>query len=183
MWLRDKLPEDVPAFRQVLYGYNTPLTGDESFQVIKDLALSLIERLRTIGSSTTATHLIFFAHSLGGVILKQAMVILAGSNDVDKAILSKIRSVVFFAVPHLGMEMSHLLEIVKGQPNESLVRSLSCEGAYLTLLDDQFRGITLFSNIRIISAYETKLSRATQVCIHTLGILINAHVRSFAAVE
>jgi hypothetical protein len=164
MWIRDKLPDDMPAMKQIIYGYDTALTGNESFQVVKDLALSLIAKLRSIGrSSKAAKPLIFFAHSLGGIILKQAMVILAGSSGVEKLILQKIRSVFFFGVPHLGMEMSHLLAIVQGQANEPLVRTLSRDGGYLTLLDDQFRGIALFPKIRIISAYETKMSRATQV--------------------
>jgi hypothetical protein len=164
MWIRDKLPEDIPAMRQIIYGYDTSLTGNESFQVVEDLALSLIAKLRSIGrSSKTAKPIIFFAHSLGGIVLKQAMVTLAGSNGVEKLILQKIKAVFFFGVPHLGMEMSHLLDIIQGHPNEPLVRTLSREGGYLTLLNDQFRGIALFPKVRIISAYETKMSRATQV--------------------
>jgi hypothetical protein len=155
MWLRDKVTEDVPVFRQIIYGYDTPLTGDESFQVIEDSALSLIAKLRSIGrSSSTAKRLKFLAHSLGGIILNQAMVILAGSSGVERVILQRTRSVFFLGVPHL-------LAIVQGQPNESLVRTLAREAGYLTLLDSQFHGIALFPKIRIISAYETKLSRVT----------------------
>jgi hypothetical protein len=164
MWIRDKLPDDIPAMKQIIYGYDTPLTGNESFQAVEDLALSLIAKLRSIGrGSKAAKPLIFFAHSLGGIILKQEMVILAGSSSIEKLILQKIRSVFFFGVLHLGMEMSHLLAIVQGQANEPLVRALSRDGGYLTLLDNQFRGIARFPKIRIISAYETKMSRATQV--------------------
>ena len=164
MWIRDKLPEDLPAFRQILFGYDTSLASNDSFQVVEDIALSLIAKLRSIGrSSKTAKPIIFFAHSLGGIVLKQAMVVLAGSSGVEKVILQKIRGVFFFGVPHLGMEMAHLLEIVQGQPNEPLVRTLSRDGSYLTLLDDQFRGIALFPKVRIISAYETKMSQSTQV--------------------
>jgi hypothetical protein len=164
MWLRDKLPEDFPTFKQIIYGYDTRLLGDESFQVIEDLALSLIAQLRSIGkTSTCAKPLIFFAHSLGGIILKQAMVVLAGSSGIEKLILERVRSIFFFGVPHLGMEMSHLLAVARGQPNEALIRALSREAGYLTLLDDQFQGIVVFPKIRIISAYETRLSRAAQV--------------------
>jgi hypothetical protein len=164
MWLRDKLPEDIPTFKQIIYGYDTPLTDKRSFQIVEDLALSLIKSLRFVGkTSPTAKPLIFFAHSLGGIILKQAIVILAGSSGAEKLILQRIRGIFFFGCPHLGMEMSHLLAIVQGQPNEALVRDLSRENSYLSLLDDQFRGVALFPQIRIISAYETKLSQATKV--------------------
>lgn len=164
MWLRDKLPADVSAFRQIIYGYDTSLTGDESFQAIDDLASSFVAKLRSIGRSSAATKpLIFFAHSLGGIVLKHALVTLAGSCGVEKVILEKTRSIFFFGVPHLGMEMSHLLVIAKGQPNEPLIRALSHEEGYLTLLDAQFHGIATLYNIQVISAYETKLSRAAQV--------------------
>jgi hypothetical protein len=77
--LRDKLPEDAPGFRQIIYGYDTTLIGDESFQIIDDIALSLIAKLRSIGgTSIAAKPLIFFAHSLGGIVLKRALVTLAG---------------------------------------------------------------------------------------------------------
>jgi hypothetical protein len=82
---------------------------------------------------------------------------------VKNWILEKIKGFFFFGVPHLGMEMSHLLTIVKDQPNEPLVRALSHEDGYLLLLDEQFRGISVFSKVRTISAYETKLSRSAQV--------------------
>jgi hypothetical protein len=164
MWLRDKLPEDVPGFRQIIYGYDTTLIGDESFQIIDDIALSLIAKLRSIGrTSIAAKPLIFFAHSLGGIVLKRALVTLAGGCGGEELILEKIKGFFFFGVPHLGMEMSHLLAIVKDQPNEPLVRALSHEDGYLLLLDEQFRGISVFSKVRIVSAYETKLSRSAQV--------------------
>lgn len=89
--------------------------------------------------------------------------ILAGNSGLERMILQRTRSVIFFGVPHLGMDMSHLLAIVQGQPNEALVRMLAREAGFLTLLDSQFHGIALFPGIRIISAYETKLSRGPQV--------------------
>ncbi|KAI9694157.1 MAG: hypothetical protein M1822_003428 [Bathelium mastoideum] len=171
VWLRDQLPKDVPTCRQILYGYDTSLTSDESFQAIDDLATSFIGRLKSIGGSSLAMKpLIIFAHSLGGIIVKQSIVTLAGSTDVEKLMLEKIHSVFFFATPHLGMEMSHLLALVKDKPNESLIRVLSNDDSYLRLLDEQFSGIATHSRIRILSFYETKLSRAAEMsCQGDLG--------------
>jgi hypothetical protein len=164
MWLRDKLPGDVSTFRQIIYGYDTSVTGNESFQVIDDLATSFIAKLRSIGrASTTAKPLIYFAHSLGGIILKHALVTLAGSCGDERLMLEKTRSIFFFGVPHLGMEMSPLLVIAEGQPSEPLVRALSHEDHSLARLDDQFHGIAMFSKVEVISLYETKLSRAAKV--------------------
>jgi hypothetical protein len=68
------------------------------------------------------------------------LIILAGSSGVEKSILERIRGVVFFGVLAFGMEMSHLLALIQGQPNEPLVKALAREANYLTLLDSQFRG-------------------------------------------
>lgn len=128
-------------FRQIIYSCLTPLKVDESFQVVEDLALSLIAKLKSIGrSSATAEPLIFFAHSLGGIILNQAVIVLAGSSGVEKLILERIRGVFFFGVLDFGMGMSHLLALIQGQSNEPLVRALAREANSLTLLDGQFRG-------------------------------------------
>ena len=106
---------------------------------------------------------IIFAHSLGGIIVKRAIVNLAGSDEAKRLRLEKFRSVLFFATPHLGMEMSHLLAIRRGQPNEPLIKALSTDDSFLNLLDEQFSGIATHSQIRIFSLYETKRSRAPQV--------------------
>jgi hypothetical protein len=165
VWLRDRLPKDMPGIRPIIYGYDTQLVQSESVQTIDDLASSFIARLASIGKAyTSAKPLIVIVHSLGGILLKSALVQMAGGPDRG-SILNSIKMIIFFGVPSRGMHMSHLLPMVKGQPNEHLVQLLSPDSDYLSLLNRHFSGIATIREIRLISAYETKLSHTTQVCL------------------
>src|SRR5438270_12093845 len=64
----------------------------------------------------------------------------------------------FFGVPNKGMHLSHLLPMVDGQPNSHLIQLLSPESEYLYSLNQRFSNIATLYNIRLMSAYETKLS-------------------------
>lgn len=164
MWLRDLLPKDLPSIRSIIYGYDTTLLTSESFQTVDDIALSLIVKLRSIGrSSPSAKPSIFLAHSLGGIVLKRALVLLANSGDTERKVLESIRGIILFGVPSRGMHMSHFLPMVEGYPNESLIRLLSPDSTYLSDLDQQFSGIAHLANVRLISVYETKMTRTTKV--------------------
>jgi hypothetical protein len=159
MWLRDQLPQDVSCLRVLTYGYDTKLIDSESFQTIDDIALFFITKLsfiRPVGH--TGKPIIFLAHSLGGIVLKRALLYLAGAGDVETVMVQDIRMIIFFGVPNKGMHMSHLVPMVKSQPNHVLVESLSPSSNYLVDLDKNFSGIALFRNIRLISAFETERS-------------------------
>ncbi|KAI1394354.1 uncharacterized protein F4822DRAFT_45648 [Hypoxylon trugodes] len=159
MWIRDALPQSLPSVRPILYGYDTTLLRSRSFQSIFDLAIGLIGQLKANGwSSPTCKPLVFLAHSLGGVVLKQAFVSLANRIERDDGILRAMKGAVFFGVPNLGMEQSHLLAVVDGQPNEQLIADLSPESAYLQKLDKQFNGISCLQDALLYWCYETRKS-------------------------
>ena len=166
VWLRDRLPKDIPVIKPIIYGYDTQLLKSESVQTIDDLASSFIARLKAIGrASDSAKPLVIMAHSLGGILLRSALIQMTSSGDEEDCILSSIKMVFFFGVPNRGMHMSHLLSMVKGQPNETLIQLLSPNSDYLSSLNYHFSGIAQIRTIRLVYAYETKLSRTTQVCV------------------
>jgi len=165
VWLRDRLPKDMPAIRPILYGYDTQLLKSESIQTIDDIASSFIAKLRSIGrGSLSAKPLILMAHSLGGIVVRCALTQMSSSGEEESLMLSSLKMIFFFGVPSKGMHISHLLSMVKGQPNEGLIRMLSEDSHYLSSLNQHFSGIATLKEMRLISAYETKLSRTTQVC-------------------
>ncbi len=139
-----------------------------SYQTIPDLANSLIDVLKADGwTSPTAKPLIFLAHSLGGVVLKQALLMLAGSSQRDIFIASIVRGIIFFGVPSRGMNISDLLTMVSDQPNkEALVKEISMESDYLPQLEKQFLGISFVRAIKLYWAYETKTSRTLVVSLY-----------------
>lgn len=164
MWLRDQLPKDLRRVRSIIYGYDTRLIMNESFQSIDDLAFSFIQRLGSIGQSLfSAKPLVFLAHSLGGIILKRALVEMANSRAKENFMLNSVLQIFLFGVPNRGMRNSHLLPIVSGRPNSELVKALSRESTYLSRLDEQFSGVARLRNIRLISIYETRRSRTVEV--------------------
>ncbi|KAI1111016.1 hypothetical protein F5Y14DRAFT_454429 [Nemania sp. NC0429] len=158
MWIRDALPRSLPNIRPIIYGYDTALQGSTSFQSIFDLSLGLIQNLAANGwSSPLCKPLVFLAHSLGGLVLKQTFVTLANKTP-DAPILRSTQGVVFFGVPNSGMEQSELLSVVKGQPNSGLVSDLSLHSPYTRQLDQQFIGISALQDTLLYWGYETKES-------------------------
>lgn len=80
MWLRDALhydltseDDDRPMARVMIYGYESILAGSQNTQNIEDLATSLVTSLRSLVTSGTSRPIIFVAHSLGGLIVKQVI--------------------------------------------------------------------------------------------------------------
>ncbi|VUC31189.1 unnamed protein product [Clonostachys rosea] len=157
MWIRDSFPARLPGVRFILYGYDSRLAGSKSFQVIPDLALSLINQLRAgAWGSQSSKSLLFLAHSLGGVILKQAMVMLAGGGEVERHIISGIKGGAFFGVPSMGMEVSDIFQMLGEQPNRALIDNLSDQSDYIPALEKQFEGISHVRDMVLIWAYETE---------------------------
>lgn len=148
----------------MIYGYDTAIYDSESFQNIDDLARSLIGMLRVIGAAEpSAKPMILLAHSLGGLLVKTALVYLARCGEAELHMLQNIRLLVFFGVPHRGMHMEHLRTIVKGQPNQDLIGMLSPHSNLSSLLDQIFSGLIVCWSIRLVSAYETIRSHIAEV--------------------
>ncbi|CAM1507577.1 Fc.00g072180.m01.CDS01 [Cosmosporella sp. VM-42] len=158
MWIRDSLPKLVPGVRFIIYGYDTALADSESFQNVPDLAVSLINEMKAGGwTSSAAKSLVFFAHSLGGVVLKQTFVMLASSSDVGKSMLERIRGVIFFGVPSQGMQLADIFNMLGSQPNkDALVKYISTESQYLHQLERQVFGISYVRRMKLFWSYETQ---------------------------
>src|SRR4051794_16624051 len=92
MWLRDFLPKHFSGARILIYGYNSGLAKSNSFQAISDIASTFRNHIAAIRSSTNVSitlnfkgnstlmrimymkaprPLVFIAHSLGGIIVKE----------------------------------------------------------------------------------------------------------------
>ncbi|KXJ87252.1 P-loop containing nucleoside triphosphate hydrolase protein, partial [Microdochium bolleyi] len=127
MWLRDSLPRHLvgrdtgrPMARVLIYGYGSPVAGSTSMQNVDDIAGRLrhgLADLVVLGDDRRPRPMLLISHSLGGLIAKQA----ASSERVSKA----IRAVVFFGVPHTGMDVTSLMPMVgEAGPNTELVVSI-----------------------------------------------------------
>ncbi|KAI9150841.1 hypothetical protein HJFPF1_10618 [Paramyrothecium foliicola] len=158
MWIRDALPRLVSGVRFLIYGYNTALVGSKSTQGVPDLALTLVNALKTGGwASDAAKPLLFFAHSLGGIMLKKTFLMLANSGAIEQAVLSKTLGAIFFGVPSWGMHMTDIFTMLEGQPNrDALVAEISDQSQFVPQLELQVSGISHVRRMRLFWAYETQ---------------------------
>ncbi|KAH7012721.1 uncharacterized protein B0I36DRAFT_256250 [Microdochium trichocladiopsis] len=131
MWLRDALPYDLtlegndrPIARVMTYGYNSSIPQSNSMQNLEDLAASFHSSLLAL-AGTYIKPILVIAHSLGGLIIKQALISLSRSESRDdQLLLGAVYGVVFFGVPHDGVDISSLIPMVGDQPNRFLVESI-----------------------------------------------------------
>ncbi|KAL7938271.1 hypothetical protein V8C35DRAFT_276650 [Trichoderma chlorosporum] len=160
MWIRDALPQRVPNVRFILYGYDTKLVGSMSFQTVTDIALTFIHNLQQAGWAVPGPEsLLFFAHSLGGIVLKEALRMLADSSVRDELILNRTQGAIFFGVPSQGLDVSDLQIMLQGQPNQdALVKQISKESRFVEILEEAFSGISRLKNMKLLWAYETGMT-------------------------
>ncbi|KAH8882196.1 hypothetical protein GQ53DRAFT_666276 [Thozetella sp. PMI_491] len=170
MWLSDSLPEHIPTARVAIYGYESGLPNSTSFQNLTDLGTSFktsVEELEQYGNGLTKT-LIFIAHSLGGLIVKEvcAMVQMYRSKSEKlKTTLHSIYGAIFFGVPNDGLDIAALRPMVGDGPNRPFLESLghvnsdvlrSQNREFLETFDTE-------NGPEIYCFYETSMSRTPQM--------------------
>ncbi|KAH8667741.1 hypothetical protein BGZ61DRAFT_365055 [Ilyonectria robusta] len=157
MWLRDFLPASIPNTRILTYGYDTKLPGSQSEASIRDLSRRLLESIKTTRDGQLRNRpLILIGHSLGGLVVKEALAEASNGSEDDQAVFRACYAVFLFAVPNRGLDNSSLQAMVKGQPNEQLIRNLSPSSSFLTLLRERFDEKFTLKDSKIICVFETK---------------------------
>ncbi|KAL8365058.1 hypothetical protein RB595_004057 [Gaeumannomyces hyphopodioides] len=165
VWLRDFLPKDMPNIRVLLYGYDTTLPGCRSKQSIEDLGATFLEQVIAFRAEdgTSRRPIIFIGHSLGGLLIKEALVRARNRSNNAYSNLSKACfGMLFFGVPNLGLRNDQLMALVRGQPNESLIRDLLVDSdsepsTFLKRVADGF-SISCKGHYRVVTFFERKLS-------------------------
>ena len=166
MWLRDYLPCKYPKVRTIIYGYDTRVPESQSEQLSQELGCSLAQSLSASGLlRPAASRLVFIVHSLGGIVLKHALVHMAQAKNDYSSMLRSVERVMLFGVPTQGMRIDHLLSMVQEglQPNESLIRQLDPGDRRLAEVYGEFSRICKDKQIRIISIYERERTRVSKV--------------------
>ncbi|KAF3057728.1 Ankyrin repeat domain-containing protein 50 [Trichoderma lentiforme] len=178
MWLRDALPHVITSdsgeqiARIMVYGYESSLPNSDSFQNLEDLGTSLHSDLRALTSYGSFKPIVFIAHSLGGLIVKQFLISLSKPvDDVDQRLRGAIYGIAFFGVPHDGMDIRSLTPMAGDGPNRFLLESIGFTNSQiLSIQQREFsEALSVKGEVEIISFYETRLSpTALQVWLHRL---------------
>jgi len=180
VWLRDFAPEDITQARFITYGYDTGVVASDNKQGVHELAHMLLDRLVDFRERTQTQQrpLVFVCHSLGGVVLKEALVLSSKATEPKQKKLLEVTlmtfGLVFLGVPNLGLRHSQLETVVRGRPNEAFVRDLLVKSdgepsQFLSYLTSEFADLDRRRRLpfEIISYYETVSSPTVEVSLPT----------------
>ncbi|KEY71346.1 hypothetical protein S7711_10245, partial [Stachybotrys chartarum IBT 7711] len=154
-----------PMARVVTFGYESGVAGSNNIQNLEDLGTMLHNSLLPLISSPIVRPVIFIAHSLGGLIVKQALISLSKSkNEEDQRLLQAVYGIVFFGVPHDGMDITSLIPMVGDGPNRFLLESLSRINSQILSIQQREFELALGGqgDSEIVCFYETEESPTAQ---------------------
>ncbi|KAE8412673.1 hypothetical protein BDV36DRAFT_300652 [Aspergillus pseudocaelatus] len=159
-WPVDLLPLSVPNVRVLLFAYNSSITWNAAIAGVKDHATTLMNLLILQRKESPERPLIFICHSLGGLVVKQAL--LLDDPKFQEAIKST-RGLVFFATPHrgatgdavgVGFICADIVRAIQGEGKNPLPELLQRDSALADTLSRLFEEKLVQFNI--ISVYETR---------------------------
>ncbi|KAA8574998.1 hypothetical protein EYC84_004220 [Monilinia fructicola] len=149
MWLRDKLAADFPNARVMSYGFDSHLKGSHSEAVISVFSSRFRSDVEEIRRHASDRPLVFIGHSLGGLVIKKAML-------GRWKIMPSIPLMIFMGTPHRGLDTEALLELVKHDATAPLIRQISFRSHELNELNSDFcHFLTSAPDISVLSVYET----------------------------
>ncbi|KAN0083807.1 hypothetical protein V8E54_002895 [Elaphomyces granulatus] len=149
-WPCDILPGDFPRARIMTYGYDSHVThwfkGPAMQLDIDQYGKSLLNAIEARRRDDSNRPLIFIVHSLGGLIVKDAIRQSKNSNEERfKNVYNSIQSLVFLGTPHrggsyleLGLTASKIAALAGFNINDRLIRNLSFASSTARILQDEF---------------------------------------------
>ncbi|KAH8647072.1 hypothetical protein BGZ60DRAFT_570501 [Tricladium varicosporioides] len=164
LWLRDFLPKKLSKARVMSFGYDSRLAFSGSMAGLDDFALDLLDRLLAAHrSSGNDRPLIFVCHSLGGIVVKKALIIAHEADSHYSSILKCCTGIVFLGTPHRGSEHASLGALFAGLTNAltlsssvraDLLRDLQPKSETLQVISRQF--VQRANYLHIVSFYERR---------------------------
>ncbi|KAK1754491.1 hypothetical protein QBC47DRAFT_218883 [Echria macrotheca] len=118
-WPRDLLPLSIPDARVLAYGYDAdPLAFLSGGQSLMDFGWNFLVRLeaeRRAETEDPERPIIFIAHSMGGLVTKEALRrsrLCQGLQSHLQSIFQSTRGVIFLGTPHYGANPRGLLDLL-----------------------------------------------------------------------
>ncbi|KAH8648214.1 hypothetical protein BGZ60DRAFT_553049, partial [Tricladium varicosporioides] len=178
LWLKDFLPNDIPNARVLLFGYNANVGFKRSIAGVREQADNLLFLLRQKRRLSPERPIIFICHSLGGLIVKRALVN-AKSNRAYTPIAHATFGIVFFATPHQGTDMATYATVVSkiwnacvDHTSNTFLESLKGDSLFAQDLVEDYR--QSLEDYQVLSLFETLSWKGLGVIVDrksaTLGI-------------
>ncbi|PYH53123.1 kinesin [Aspergillus niger CBS 101883] len=159
LWLRDFLPKQLPRARIFLFSYNSKVAIQSSAAGVREQAHVLLDRLRLERENCEYRPLLFIAHSLGGIVVKEALV-QAKLSTTYGSICTSTFGIAFFGTPHRGTHLARVggvaakfVRAILGTASNTLLKALSKGSLYALELSANFD--KLLENYKYLSFYET----------------------------
>ncbi|GAP90717.1 putative vegetative incompatibility protein HET-E-1 [Rosellinia necatrix] len=168
-WPRDLLPGTIPDARTLTFGYDTnirhALNGSASQNGLEDHAIDFLSALEDVRQEDSHRPLIFVAHSLGGLLVKDLLRV-SKSYQQDQPdryhVYESTASLFFFGTPHAGAEprnsfhrvVSNIAKAVGFKVNEEIIRILMPGAERTKMLAEGFRSWTTERDWRIYTFQE-----------------------------
>ncbi|KFY18110.1 hypothetical protein V492_00135 [Pseudogymnoascus sp. VKM F-4246] len=157
-WLEEFLTLDIPEARVWTYGYNADVIGgvfqannkNSVSQHGRDLAVKLEREIEN------EDPIIIVAHSLGGIVVKDAL----RRSDICR---SRTKAIIFLGTPHRGSSYagwgaiaSKLAKVALQDSNKKIVDTLEVNSEVLDNIHEEFKTIVHISSIKIHSFQEAR---------------------------
>ncbi|KAF8526524.1 hypothetical protein BU17DRAFT_82610 [Hysterangium stoloniferum] len=172
LWLRDLLPNVLPQARILTYGYDAHMINHAKYpeSILQEYAENFIARLARFRTTadTRERPIIFVAHSLGGIVLKSALIhaSLSGQRHLfdHKQIYLSTYGIIFLGTPHQGTEIActavRMLKLssIFSKNNRRLLQYLTTNSETLQQQQSHYIGISLdFKTKFCYEEYKTPL--------------------------
>ncbi|KAI5785392.1 hypothetical protein FPQ18DRAFT_87085 [Pyronema domesticum] len=159
MWLRDFLKIDLADSRVLTWGYHSDIKNDQSTTSIAAISRDFLQDIK-FARRKSASHrpLILIGHSLGGLVLQQALADAGKETDEENGtLLRSCIGILFFGVPNQGLNPTSIQALVKGERNARFLQDLSPESEFLFSLRRDFQNCHgSMKDCTVVSFYENK---------------------------
>ncbi|MCJ1242271.1 hypothetical protein MMC14_010278, partial [Varicellaria rhodocarpa] len=157
MWLRDVLPDFIPNARIATYSYESDWRKRDIKTSLRQCGEQLLNVLHQnrLSEKESRRPLVFIGHSLGGLVIKQALV-LANHGDDFKDIRLSTAGIIFLGTPHQGSNAAvyGMWLAQAARYDKTLLESLKKSSAVLHDIARDFE--TSYRSVDVVCFYENK---------------------------
>ncbi|KAK2746828.1 hypothetical protein FQN57_002870 [Myotisia sp. PD_48] len=149
-WPEDLLPQDIPYARILSFGYDANVVkfasqvGQNTLEGHASDLVNDLARLRRNGDASRM--IIFVAHSLGGLVVKEAMALSEQSADVHlRRIQQATAGIAFLGTPHRGADIApaaqaiaNIADLFGKSANSAILEPLKRNSQLLAMVENSF---------------------------------------------
>jgi hypothetical protein len=177
LWIRDFLPTQLPKARIFLFGYNSNPAFKSGNQGVYEQANNLLVKLSLERDEAPNRPLIFICHSLGGLVVKRAMV-QAQQGQKFQPLLRSVYGLVFFGTPHrggnnavVGRMVASIARAVLGNPTNSYIEALQQNSFFAEAMSYDFNNRK--EDFQVLTFFETLPSKLGMVGTPVLHLTLS----------